>query len=115
MVKELRLGNLILMNGEQTHVYQIEHRFKETYRINDIIIDSRIIGDRFEGIELTPDWLAKVDWGGYKDLYFNSYFCLDSHGHLYYHGDYTGINVKYLHQLQNLFWCLTGSELELTK
>lgn len=123
MIKELRLGNLILMNGEQSPVYQLEHRFKETYRLNDITIDARIIGDRFQGIELTPEWLIKL---GFDERC--SWFHFDVHDDLglryepvenllvIYDNDESSIqlkNIKHVHQIQNLFWCLTGKELEL--
>lgn len=139
MVKELRLGNLILMNGEQTHVYQIEHRFKETYRINDIIIDARIIGDRFEGIELTPEWLIKFgfekrhsDWSPFEikmNYWVHECLCLfynespPKNTYLVGYADlrmgvYSVVTHRWIntvHDLQNIFHSFRGRELELTK
>ena len=66
----------------------------------------------WHGIPLTPEVLEACDWNGYKSLYIGSYFNLDTYGHLYYGSDYTGINVDYLHQLQNLYFDLCGQELE---
>lgn len=137
MVRELRIGNLILMNGEQSQVYQIEHRFKQTYRINDIIIDERIIKDRFEGIELTPEWLERFSfekkrkqfslsvggelinywtgailiWEVKKGVYtLDSVFRNPIHGHPNPSTVYTTV-----HSLQNLTFALTSRELELKK
>ena len=38
---------------------------------------------------------------------------MDDVGHIFYRSDYTGVNVKYVHQLQNLYFALTGEELIL--
>lgn len=67
----------------------------------------------YRPIPLTEKWLKRIDWRGYEYLYFNSHFCLDDSGHLYYRGDYTGINVNYVHQLQNLYFALTHEELTI--
>ena len=64
-------------------------------------------------IPLTEDWLKKIDWNGYVYLHFNSSFNMDASGHIYYRSDYTGINVSYLHELQNLYFAITGNELTL--
>lgn len=115
----------ILMNGEQSPVYQLEHRFKETYRLNDITIDARIIGDRFQGIELTEEWLNNfgfdIEWtiGGYlkweKQMPYEEKFKLLDRRlpHPQYHEPKA--TIQYVHQLQNLFFALTGTELELKK
>ena len=63
------------------------------------------------GIPLTPDVLERIDWNGYNKLYLNSYFKIDDVGHLYYCSDFTGINIYYVHQLQNLCKALTGKDL----
>lgn len=64
-------------------------------------------------IPLSKAVLDSIDWGGYTDLSINSYFKIDNVGHVYYCGDYTGLNVSYLHQLQNLKFAMTGEELEV--
>ncbi len=103
--RELRIGNYWMPEWSK------EIRQADWLDIRDIA-EGRLIGKALP-IPLTEDWLKRVDWGGYNELHFNSNFCLDSSGHLYYRSDYTGINVYYVHQLQNLYYALTNSELTI--
>lgn len=122
-VKELRIGNHILADfGKVDGVKQIE-----VFQINEsgIVYDehSNEHCDVFlQPISLTEDWLLKfgfikkqgeinenIDFslnGFYiqQHLECNDFICLNT--------DYY-ISVKYLHQLQNLFYCLSGKELTL--
>jgi hypothetical protein len=106
---ELRIGNYIKFHNTITKV--------EGFSIWDNLIQSDNFAERelkdFEPIPLTEEWLLKVDWNVYNYLCINSYFELDKYGHLYYQNDYTGINIKYLHQLQNLYFALTAEELTI--
>ena len=65
----------------------------------------------FKPIPLTDEWYDKIDWDGYKDLCINSYFKIDKQGHVYYHGDYTGINLLFVHSLQNFYFAIRRKEL----
>jgi hypothetical protein len=69
---------------------------------------------RYSPIPLTAELLEGVDWEGYVKFHFNSYFSIDDVGHFFYHNDYTGINIDYLHQLQNMYFAITGKELSIT-
>lgn len=68
-------------------------------------------------IPLTEEWLLKFIWQleSKNKFHINSYFSLDVYGHLYYQNDYTGLNINYVHQLQNLYYALTGQELTLNE
>ena len=65
----------------------------------------------YEPINLTEEWLAKL---GYDLISENHYGVL---GHLIwkiegrFYCDKNGMQLKYVHQLQNLYFALTGSEL----
>ena len=78
------------------------------------------IDDMFEPIPLTEEWLLKfgiyepigihnsmfsgliiVEWNEYTKLYE---FCV---------GDISLVFIKYVHQLQNLYFALTGEELTI--
>lgn len=81
--------------------------------------------DRLNPIPLTEQWLLKFGWG--KGEYDTEYvdnvslkqeclsynvgakmFCIETNG------DIMEIkHIRYVHQLQNIFYCLTGQELEL--
>ncbi len=117
---ELRIGNLIGMSLDRwpQNIFKVLEVAEDAMKtsacgmrfdsLDDIDYHDAI---HFEGIPLTEEFLLKVDWNGYKYLHINSNFSIDTDGHLYYHGDYTGVNASYVHQLQNLYFALTGQEL----
>lgn len=51
--------------------------------------------------DLADDWTFRIWWWG-EDI------CIEPFGR-----DHGHISIKYLHQLQNIFFALTGKELEL--
>ncbi len=94
---ELRVGNIVENRGVE-------------YVADFITIQ---MAHNYNPITLTPEILEKVDWNGYVKFHINSYFSIDDVGHFYYRNDYTGINVNHVHQLQNLYFALTGNELTI--
>jgi len=106
---ELRIGNWINDNEHFQGWFQVQKIGYEQIESPDYVLTL----DEVSGIPLTEEWLKKIDWNGYIYLHFNSYFSMDTSGHIYYRSDYTGINVSYVHELQNLYFALTGTELEL--
>ena len=109
-IRELRVGN---------YLKPLSPRHGETFiEVESISCDFINIDFRpyelitLEPIPITEELLLeKIDWRGYKKLYINSYFNVDNVGHVYYMSSYTGLNVTYLHTLQNLYFALTGEEL----
>ena len=91
------------------------------------------VGDRFSPISLTEDWLFKFGFNKEIDNEFNPMvLVLNKRIHLYAdnQNDYSDIyafvflgknkdeiricdNFKYVHQLQNLYFALTGIELQI--
>lgn len=77
----------------------------------------------YEPISLTPEILDKCGWGG-KDFMEISHCCFitQEHDTFYLQTEYhvlekihqTELPIKYLHELQNLYFALTGKELEIT-
>lgn len=121
-VSELRLGNYILHNGEVMPVVQIERRYKTIFRLNDLDVDERIIEDHFRPIPITPEWLERLGWqvvdqgsGAYywleKQCWFHIHSSAD--GTLYANFNNNAIPINSLHQLQNLYFALTGEELTI--
>ena len=107
--RELRLGNLILDNGIITEV-------------NPEIIATMQYGtvQGFEPIPLEPVQLKRA---GFEIDYWKSVkkyikgsdvvtFRIDNLGEYYFRSDVANFIVKYVHQLQNLYFALTGQELE---
>ena len=77
--------------------------------------DSDVIKS-LEPIPLTEEWLLKFGFDkleGWDDTFF---FQLNDVQILEYNVsgyDYDGVNIKHVHQLQNLYFALTGEELKL--
>lgn len=131
-VQELRIGNWVY--GIDTYTdkigeFQVESIYQGEVNLMLYYDGSKEFATKVEPIPLTPEILEKCgfvachplknfpqytdyrfetvvinhnpDWGfcefefGPKDLEERAYLC----------------KVKHLHQLQNLFWCLTGTEL----
>ena len=69
-------------------------------------------------IPLTEEWLVKFDFirNEYLNRWIfrdNEYFYFDMEFSLWFEGSYTCVQVEYVHQLQNLYFALTGNELEI--
>jgi hypothetical protein len=104
-IKELRVGNL-LYNGfnELIEVKNISH-----YNTSGFLLET------LKPIELTYQWLDKLGFE-FKDAGdFGHYYSLEDFD---LNQDYQPINfdcdeIKYVHQLQNVYFALTGQELEI--
>ena len=102
---ELRIGNWV-SNGE----IEFQITSKDIYHR-----DVRVYGSFIKGIPITPEWLERVGFVSKP----NNLFILGKIELRYYRGRsdvlVRGINVsyKYVHQLQNLYFALTGEELEI--
>lgn len=100
--KELRIGNYVYQDGEFIQGITCLSIYK--FDMGNI---------NLEPIELTKDWLIKF---GYTKEDSNFWFI----GHIVWEYDdgificnKNGITLKYVHQLQNLYFALTGKELKL--
>lgn len=125
-ISELRLGNYVKIDGE-IHRITLEH-----------FGDPEIL-KRFEPIPLTEDWMIKWRWlkkpenGRFGYIYFMPHFDYnflverdwqeypshffgheytdapdESDNHVHHHFSF---DLKYVHQLQNLFFSCSGDEL----
>ena len=123
---ELRLGNWVLNNGKP---YQILNGIDNNYiyGLDSVILDSHIYKSSLEYIDpitLTEEILLKCGFeSDYKSIYAKyipndgGYFHIkyNSHNNGFYlvlHGFYVA-RIKHLHQLQNLYFALTGEELNI--
>jgi hypothetical protein len=95
---ELRLGNLIIEDGKQTEFngdfYHWCDDIMKPIKLTDELLlkfGFKKIGFKFikDGIELLP----------IRDLYYRGKFPIK-------------LDIKYVHQLQNLYFTLIGSELQ---
>lgn len=104
--KELRLGNLIKL-GDVIATVSVVEDHKHTSSINEVN------QDMINGVEINNKWLGNLpqleDW--FIILIDNKdgsgYNCFLKKDSFYI------VRIKYIHQLQNLFFDTKGEELEL--
>lgn len=114
-LRELRLGNIVSVNGRPdivTEIGQADNGYcSGTGYFN---ADKAYI----EPIPLTPEWLERMGFenipkgsvcyrGPFQICNYNEdgVFCFD-------HGDRQA-HIRYVHQLQNLYFAMTGEELTI--
>lgn len=129
MIKEneLRSGNLILgffEYEEDDRIYKCICEFLGyTPFSNYFHVKGEIYIEeftKFDSIPLTEEWLLKF---GFKKIEGTLYFNIGSieigttaYGKRFYiqiGSENVTLNIKYVHQLQNLYFCLTGAELSV--
>lgn len=107
--QELRIGNIVRLKSKNKD-YVIDSGYE---------IDTGTDSDDFEPTELTEDWLLKFGYDRNKNEY-----CISGHdrfnvfqsvkGPYIFCDDEKSIRyVKYVHELQNIFFALTGEELKI--
>ena len=127
---ELRIGNLVKYAEIVMRVTSISAQIV-TLKRRSITVTAHI--DKIEPIALTEEWLLK--FGFKQSEYEEQCYCLSGldlkwgyrylenepnwhYGHDYEHGG--GMSclwqpIKFVHQLQNLYFALNGEELEIRK
>ncbi len=123
--KELRIGNLITYDGK---VIEVEGVVRNTiYHKGGFDSNTGASYQPFKPIPLTEQWLIDFGWRYYNgrssgDLTMDTPCRLDVdfiEGRMmvksHYHGYefYKDLNIDYVHQLQNIYFALTGEELQL--
>ncbi len=101
--RELRIGNLLMGRNENVN---FEVTLEDLQHVGD--------GSKCKPIPLTEEWLLKFGFLNFGNRWSNNQLSLDiiqSNG--YYMANVTQ-EIKYVHQLQNLYFVLTYEELILT-
>jgi len=111
---ELRLNNLLNFNSETISVALICDDGAIGYRNGDTL--TCLPSNSFKPIPITEEWLLKA--GFEKDE--TDWWYIDDFGVKRYDNDcfvfYTlNTIIKFLHQLQNLYFALTGEELTINQ
>ena len=121
---ELRIGNYL--NGRRGHVVVTEIRTNNSVKIHDNT-SSFYVGICLIPIELTEDWLLKLGfehndyYNNYKVKagdYFNSVKWGDEENEWWYNNDSSDAGcyyvscIKYVHELQNLYFAINKQELK---
>ena len=117
---ELRIGNYILIS-----VLSGDKFVNELFAVNATTIrDAEHYGNEWnaEPIPLTEEWLLKFGFEFYegKRTIFNDSYERNNvrlnyreDKKIFYWEDRHYMELKYVHQLQNLYFALTGNELEI--
>jgi hypothetical protein len=120
---ELRIGNLIMSGnnglfdtdgaiGKVLEIGNIEREFEQIYCECEESFDW-FFKDNYFGIPLTEEWLEKFGFKkekgeSYKLGKYQLYYLL------YYEGYKVGeLTIKYVHQLQNIYFASSGEELTI--
>jgi hypothetical protein len=124
--KDLMLGNYINASGIVCEVYGIktdlegvtEQQLYDTISFKPIECELlENLPKSIEGIKLTEEWLIKLGWTKQGDYFFNKWsFQLErfvSRKHFVYVANDMYIRLEYVHNLQNLYYTIMGSNLKL--
>jgi hypothetical protein len=110
LANELRIGNWL-----QSEMFGVKQIFQVTpLHIKILYKDSPGI---YSPIPLTPEILQKAGFD--KEDLFNTWYLnlfqmvLDDDGTFYSSYMPEAVHVKYVHQVQNLYYALTGQELQI--
>lgn len=120
-IKELRIGNIIYeldRNNTNGSKYITEITLAEFY---GIAITEHPVEEYYEPIQLTPEILEKCGFVKVDEMSFNLNGVLISViGNIFVYNWYVIGDMQkkatcfhYLHELQNLFYALTGEELKV--
>jgi len=108
MINELRIGNWLNIANTETDTTVTASTFSIGYMINV----------NYKPIELNDFWLKRFGFENIRFKYELNKFIIwldprSMNYELYYEGK--AVEIKYVHQLQNLYYFLTYNELELIK
>ena len=110
---ELRIGNYVYFHGDVEEINMVDG-FGVIGREEQPLCSI----DEFEPIPLTEEWLLRFGFEKIRGLHLCKGYSLNSGEYLVYiddRGVYLKTNknifIKYVHQLQNLYFALTGEEL----
>jgi hypothetical protein len=122
---ELRIGNLVKCKKSNDHgIYQVMalDGFNLKIMLGGVRMDEWNDEHQIKPIPLTTDWIKKFGFweeysSGHETGYFSKKFVnitIAENGFYCYCGDcrrHISLTLYYVHQLQNLFFSLTGEEL----
>lgn len=114
-INELRIGNLI----QEGKVEQIDNSIDEIYYSGDGYYLSNYCCN-LNAIPLTKEWLLKLGFFKYNNAYVlekpkenTMDFSFSVWQDMTYNSSEFPVKLDYVHQLQNLYFALIGSELQV--
>jgi hypothetical protein len=127
---ELRLGNYVNVPNTEQCPFRIDAfeycsekfiKVAQEVKLNGFeVYPLTWYGEYLEPIALTEEWLLNLGFikkNGYgfikKDLAGNLFYSVETKEHFMFQYHDLRIKIKHVHQLQNLYFALTGEELIL--
>ncbi|HDZ04849.1 hypothetical protein LCGC14_0370870 [marine sediment metagenome] len=107
--QELRIGNWVDFEyGETERTYGFETQIEDAEDLVQIEHGNM----KCRAIPLTKEWLEKFGFVKKTHSYTKDRISIKEQrkGYYFYH---TGMEIKYVHQVQNLYYALTNEELTL--
>jgi hypothetical protein len=119
-INELRIGNYVEGIGMEEPIRKILDAIGYNYETEKYELDALDI-QNFKPIPLTEEWLVKFGFEKNKDGLFNLFnqsevpilLNPDLNGWTCDGINFSINNTQYVHQLQNLYFALTGEELKI--
>jgi hypothetical protein len=120
-VNELRVGNLVIykQDNDELPVLKIDGDSKKVCL--DLLLGLNMeVGEQdIDPVPLTPEWLERCGFKEGTNYLFGKHLKLGIHIDYTYIGTITSTSAafvapaQYVHQLQNLYFALTGEELQI--
>ena len=105
--EELRIGNYIL--NPKNKIIQVEE-------IGSYESPLTLFIDMYKPIPITEKWLIKFGFEFIEQKWINEYITIvlfaDGYYYLTFNLKQVGCKLEYIHQLQNIYFALTGKELK---
>jgi hypothetical protein len=114
LAKDLRIGNIVLRREFLPRNLD-DCRFDEIVVTHNDITACHINNTHFKPIPLTEEWLLKFGFEQKSLHYFKENIFVITLEDGYFEcllGNYE-VKLKYAHELQNLYWALSGKELTI--
>ena len=118
---ELRIGSWILEDGRPIKVTAIEYGSEPYCRINETIASKKDMGEIFDSIPITSDFLKAVGFVSFENESHltmsiteeNTLDYLNSNKQFQFNQQQLPTSPSFVHQFQNLYLCFTGADLEI--
>jgi len=122
---ELRIGNLVVCDAIDTHKDRMPYFGKYIHAVHSACVDfvKLELGDgaiqkveifAIKPVELTKEWLLKFGFvEEFENKFHKNSIAIEIFENecIVYLGDFVDLAIKYVHQLQNLYFALTVEEL----
>jgi len=107
--QELRIGNLVQFYSKKRGAWKLDKVHSDYFKPKEL--------SNVKPIPLTEEWLERLGFNDGSDLQITENIYLiamsDNSVRLAESGNFIGVNIQYVHQLQNLYFALTQKELTI--